>query len=442
MINIKKRIIILGAAGRDYHNFLTYFKDNSLYDVICFTAAQIPGIEKRTFPKELAGKLYKNDIPIYSEKNLPDLIKKFNIDEVILAYSDLSHQEVMEKASVALANGASFRLLGPNETMLKSNKKIISVCAVRTGAGKSQTSRSIGEILKKHNVRVVALRHSMPYNSNLMKQVSERFSNLNDLEKYETTIEEKEEYVPWIKKNIPVYAGVDYKKILKEAEKEAEIIIFDGGNNDWAFIKPDLKIVVADPLRAGHEISYYPGFVNFLMADVIIINKIDSASKEDIKIVEDNIKKYNPKSTVIKAISEINADNPKLIKNKRVILVEDGPTITHGGMKFGAATVAAKKYGAKEIINAKKYSVGSIKKTYEKYPHLEKELPAMGYSEEQIKDLQETINKAECDVVIDGSPSNLKNILKINKPIVSISYELDKKSINKLESILKKRKFI
>ena len=439
---MRKRVIILGAAGRDYHNFLTYFKDNSLYEVICFTAAQIPGIEKRKFPKELAGKLYRQDIPIYSEEKLPELIKKFKIDEVVLSYSDLSHQEVMTKASIVLANGASFRLLGTNDTMLKSTKKVISICAVRTGAGKSQTSRAIGEILRKHNKKVAAQRHPMPYNKNLMKQVVERFSKYSDLKKYETTIEENEEYEAWIKKGIPIYAGVDYQKILNECEKEADIIIWDGGNNDFSFIKPDLQIVVADPHRAGHEITYYPGFVNFLMADIIIINKVDSALKENIQIVEDNIKKYNSKAIVIKAKSEIFADRPGLIKNKRVLLVEDGPTITHGGMTFGAATVAAKKYGAKEIINAKKYAVGTIKETFEKYKHLEKELPAMGYSEKQIKDLQETINKADCDIVIDGSPVNLNLLIKSNKPIVNISYELDENSVNKLEGILKIKKFI
>ena len=348
----------------------------------------------------------------------------------------------MEKASIVLANGASFRLLGPNDTMLKSKKRVISVCAVRTGAGKSQTSRAIGLILRKHNKKIGIARHPMPYNSDLMKQVVERFASFDDLKKYETTIEEIEEYEPWIKILIPVYAGVDYEKILRQMEKEADIIEWDGGNNDLEFFKPDLKIVVADPHRAGHEITYYPGFVNLLMADVIIINKIDSASKENIKIVENNIKKYNQKAIIIKAKSEISADKPELIKNKRVLLIADGPTITHGGMKFGAATLAAKKYGAKEIVNAKKYAVGSIKETFEKYKHLEKELPAMGYSKEQIKDLQDTINRADCDVVIDGSPVNLKNILKVNKPIININYELDNESVKKLEIILKKKGFI
>ncbi len=432
----------MGAAGRDYFNFLRYFKDNPSYEVICFTAAQIPGIEKRKFPKELAGKLYKKDIPIYSEEILVQLIKKYKIDDVILSYSDLSHLEVMQKASIVLANGSSFRLLGPNDTMIKSAKKMISICAVRTGAGKSQTSRAIGEILKKHGEKVVAIRHPMPYNPKLIKQIVERFASYKDLDKYETTIEEREEYEPWIKRNIPVYAGVDYEKILKQAEKEADIIEWDGGNNDFSFYRPDLQIVIADPHRAGHEISYYPGFVNFLMADIIIINKVDSAPKEKVKIVEENIKKYNPKAVIIKARSEVKADKPDLIKGKRVLLVEDGPTITHGGMKFGAATVAAKKYGAAEIVNAKKYAVGSIKEVYKKYTHLEKELPAMGYSKEQIKDLQDTINKADCDIIIDGSPVNLSRLIKTKKPIVNITYELDKNSIKKLEEILRKRKFI
>lgn len=439
---MRKRALIAGAGGRDFHNFLTYFKNNSYYEVVCFTAAQIPGIEKRKFPKELTGKLYKHDIPIYSEEKLPELIKKFKIDEVVLSYSDLSHLEVMHKASIVLAAGANFKLLGPNDTMIKSNKKVISICAVRTGAGKSQTTRAIAELLKGKGKRVVAVRHPMPYNANLMKQVVERFKTFNDLEKYEATIEEREEYVPWIERNIPIYAGIDYEKILRQAEKEAEIIMWDGGNNDLNFFQSDLHIVITDPHRAGHEISYYPGFVNFLRAEVIIINKVDSASKENIKIVEDNIKKYNPKAIVIKARSEIFADNPGLIKGKKVLLIEDGPTITHGGMKFGAATVAAKKYGAKEIINVKKYAVGTIKETFEKYPHLEKELPAMGYSEKQIKDLQETINRADCDVIINGSPSNLKRILKVNKPVINITYELDFNSVKELKKILKNKRFI
>jgi len=433
----------MGAGGRDFHNFLVYFKDNPTYEFVCFTAAQIPGIEKRKFPKELAGRLYKNDIPIYPEEKLSELIKKYKIDEVVLAYSDLSEHDVITKASIPLASGASFRLLGPNDTMLKSKKPVISICAVRTGAGKSQTSRRVADIVKSLGLKIVMVRHPMPYGV-LKKQVVERFSSYKDLEKYKTTIEEREEYEPWIKKGITIYAGVDYEKILRQAEKEADVIGWDGGNNDFSFFRPDLQIVVADPHRPGHEISYYPGFVNFLMADVIIINKIDSASEENIEIVENNIKKYNPKAIVIKARSEISADKPELIKNKKALLVEDGPSITHGGMKFGAATVAAKKYGAKEIINAKKYAVGSIKETFEKYPHLEKELPAMGYSKRQIKDLQDTINKADCDVVIDGSPANLKKILKVNKPIVDISYELDEIDKNKLYNIIKKtlNKFI
>ncbi len=431
-----KNILIAGAAGRDYHNFLVYFRNNPNYKVVCFTAAQIPDIEKRKFPKELTDKLYKKDIPIFPELKLAELIKKYKIDEVVLSYSDLSHEEVMHKASIVLAAGASFRLLGPNDTMLKSNKPIISICAVRTGAGKSQTSRKVADILRYLNIKVVACRHPMPYGF-LEKQIVQRFSNYKDLDKYETTIEEREEYEPWIKRKIPIYAGVDYEKILRQAEKEADIIIWDGGNNDFPFFKSDLQIVVVDPHRAGHELSYYPGETNFRMADVIIINKIDSAPKQNIKIIEDNIKKINPKAIVIKARSKIIVDNPKFIKGKRVLLVEDGPTITHGGMKFGAATVAAKLYKAKEIINAKKYAVGSIKETYEKYKHLEKELPAMGYSKQQIKDLQETINKADCDIILDGSPVNLSRLIKINKPIVNVNYELEEVSKPNLNDVIK-----
>ncbi len=341
----------------------------------------------------------------------------------------------MHKASIALAAGASFRLLGPHDTMLISKKPVISICAVRTGAGKSQTSRKIADILQSLKKKVVAIRHPMPYGS-LKDEVIERFASYGDLKKYKTTIEEREEYEPWIQRHIPVYAGVDYKKILANAEQEADIILWDGGNNDFSFFKPDLQIVVVDPHRAGHELQYYPGEVNFRMADVIVINKMDSASKGGIRIVEENIKKINPKAIVIRARSPVTVDHPDVIKNKRVLLIEDGPTITHGGMRFGAATIAAKQYGAKEIVSVKSAAVGSIKETYQKYPHLDKELPAMGYSAQQIKDLQDTINRVDCDVVIDGSPVNLQNIIHINKPIVNVTYELEEIGVPTLKTIL------
>lgn len=439
---MKKNVIVAGAGGRDFSNYLVYFKDNPYFDVVCFTAAQIPGIEKRKFSTRLCGPVCRRDIPIYPESKLKELIKKYKANYVFLSYSDLSHQEVMEKASFVLSCGANFGLLGTKDTWVESKKPVISVTAVRTGSGKSQTSRVIGKILRNYGKKVVAVRHAMPYGNDLTKQTCQRFANVSDFKKYSTTIEEEEEYQPWIDNGFVVYSGFDYKEIVKKAEEEAEVIIFDGGNNDLPFIKPDLMVVVADPHRAGHELTYYPGFVNFLMANVIIINKIDSAPKSGIVIVEKNIKKYNPKAIVIKAKSEIFVDKPDLIKGKRVLLVEDGPTITHGGMKFGAATVAAKKFKARFIVDARKYAKGSIKEAYLRYKHLGKELPAMGYSQKQIKELEETINKAKCDIVINGSPSNLKKILKVNKPIVNVTYELDNKAVKELHKILKKKGFI
>ena len=360
---MKKRInvAILGAAGRDYHNFLTKYKDDSMYDVKFFTATQIPGIEQRSFPKQLAGRLYKKNIPIFLEEHLPRLIKKYKINDVVFSYSDICHEDVMHKASLALANGANFILLGGEDTMIKSKKKIISVCAVRTGSGKSQTTRRVAEILRKHGKKVVAIRHPMPY-GNLLKQRVQRFATYSDFDKHNCTIEEREEYEAWIKKDMVIYAGVDYAAILKEAEKEADIILWDGGNNDLPFYKPDLHIVVADPHRAGHEICYHPGEANFRMADVIVINKVDTAPKSGVKSIEDNIKCFNPKATVVKAASKLTiADENKInLKGKRALIVEDGPTLTHGGMKFGAGYIAAKNAGAK-IVSPKKYAIGRHK---------------------------------------------------------------------------------
>ncbi|MBI2507638.1 GTPase [Candidatus Woesearchaeota archaeon] len=432
----KKRVLILGAAGRDYHVFLQYFKDNPYYDVVAFTQNQIPGIENRSFPKKLAGRLYKMDIPFYPESQLTYLIKKLRVDKVIFAYSDVSHEYVMHKASMCLAAGADFYLLGPSSTMITNNIPIIAVCAVRTGAGKSQTSRKIGIILREKGYKVVAIRHPMPY-GDLLKEEVQRFSSYDDLKKADVTIEEREEYEPWIKLGIPIYAGVDYKKIIKRAEKEAQVVIFDSGNNDLPFYKPDMHIVVVDPHRAGHELKYHPGEANFLMADVFVVNKIDTAPKGGIKTVLANIKQYNPQAKVIMAKSKIIVDKPEMIKNKRVLVVEDGPTLTHGEMKFGAGTVAAKMYKAKVIIDAEKYAVGSIKEVYKKYSHLKKILPAMGYSHKQMKDLRDTINRAKCDVVIDGSPFDLSKLLKINKPIVNVDYELHEVGKLNLKKLLK-----
>ena len=425
-----------------YHVFLQYFKDNQYYEVVAFTQNQIPGIENRSFPKKLAGRLYKRNIPFYPESQLPYLIKKLKIDKVVFAYSDVSHEYVMHKASICLAAGADFCLLGPSSTMITNNIPVIAVCAVRTGSGKSQTSRKIGIILKEKGYKVAAIRHPMPYGS-LIKQEVQRFSSYEDLKKADVTIEEREEYEPWIKLGIPIYAGIDYKKIIKKAEKEAEVVIWDGGNNDLSFYKPDLLIVVVDPHRAGHELLYHPGEANFRMADVIVVNKIDTAPKDGIKIILENIKQYNSKAKVIMAKSKILVNKPDMIRNKRVLVVEDGPTLTHGEMQYGAGTVAAERYKSKNIVDAQKYAVGSIKEVYKKYPRLKKILPAMGYSHKQMKDLEITINKVKCDLVIDGSPFDLSKLLKINKPIVNVDYELDevgKLNLKKLFKIFKIKK--
>jgi len=435
----KRNVCIVGAGGRDFHNFLTKYRDNPYYDVKFFTAAQIPGIEKRTFPREIAGKLYKRDIPIFPEEELPALIKKYEINDVVFSYSDVSHEDVMHKASIAIACGANFVLLGAKDTMIKSKKPVISICAVRTGAGKSQTSRKVAKVLKEHGERVVAIRHPMPY-GNLKEEIVQRFADYIDLEKNKCTIEEREEYEPWIERGIIIYAGVDYEKILREAEKEADVIIWDGGNNDLPFYKPDLHIVVTDPHRAGHELLYHPGEANFRMADVIVINKMDSAPKEGVEKVLGNIKKFNPRAIVIKADSKIITEGDVYLHGKKVLVVEDGPTLTHGGMKYGAGIVAAKRAGAK-VVSPVKSAVGSIKKTYDKYKHVHDVLPAMGYGEKQIKELETTINKVNADVVIDATPVKLAKLIKINKPVVSVDYVLKELGLT-LEKVLKKKRFI
>ena len=419
-----KKIIILGAAGRDFHTYNTLFRNNSAYDVVAFTATQIPYISNRMYPKELSGKLYPKGIRIYDETQLPQLIKKQQGSVIcILAYSDLSYQTVMEKASWINSLGADFTLLAPQDSMLKSTKPVIAVCAVRTGSGKSQTTRYIAGFLRRHGLRAVIIRHPMPY-GDLKEQIVERFATLKDLDKHKTTIEEREDYEPHIRNGFVVYAGVDYEKILRVAEKEADIVIFDGGNNDAPFISPDLMITVADPLRAGNELSYYPGETVARMADVLLINKVNSAKKADVKRVLENLRGINDHAKIIMADSIVEPDNPRLIKNSKALLVEDGPSITHGNMRFGAATVAAKQYGADTIIDAKKYAVGTIKDVFVRYRSLEKELPAMGYSAKQIRDLETTINRADCDVVISATPTDLRRILNLNKPFVQVSYEL------------------
>ncbi len=431
-----KRVLIMGAAGRDFFNFNVVFRNNPNYKVIAFTATQIPGIEKRVYPKELAGRLYPKGIPIYPEERLPELIKKFKIDQVVFAYSDVTHEYVMHKASIALSNGADFVLLGPDSTMLKSSKPVISVTAVRTGSGKSQVTRKIAKILKSRGKKVVIIRHPMPY-GDLRKQICQRFASYRDLDKYNTTIEEREEYEPHIANGVIVYAGVDYEKILRETEKEADVIIWDGGNNDFSFIKSNLYIVVVDPHRAGHELKYHPGETNLRMADVVIVNKIDSARRPSIRQVIKNIKSSNSKTKIILAKSVVTVDKPELITRKQVLVVEDGPTLTHGGMPYGAGTVAARKYKCK-IVDARRYAIGFIKDIYKKYTHLTKELPAMGYSKKQVKELEKTINRAKCDAVIDATPVTLPRIMKINKPVVQVNYELQEVGKPNLQDILKK----
>ena len=419
----KTRIIIIGAAGRDFHNFNVVYRNDPNTEVVAFTAAQIPDIEGRMYPPALAGQYYPNGIPIVAEEELENLIKIHNIDECVLSYSDLPYETVMHIGSGVIKAGAKFSMLGTYPTMVKSTKPVVSITAVRTGCGKSQTTRRVVQILKDAGKKVASIRHPMPY-GDLEKQKVQRFAELDDLKKHDGTIEEMEEYEPHIAMGSIIYSGVDYEAILCEAEKEADIIVWDGGNNDMPFYKPDLSIVVADPLRPGHEISYYPGEVNLRMADVIIINKIDSAYPEDIETVLDNIREYNPKAQVVLAASSITADNPEIIQGKNVLVVEDGPTLTHGEMDYGAGTVAAQRYGASDFVDPRPYTVGKITGTFEKYPDIGILLPAMGYGDEQMKDLEATIEKTECDSVIIGTPINLARFIKINKPYTRVFYEL------------------
>ncbi len=425
---MKQKVIIMGAAGRDFHNFNIFFRNNKNYDVVCFTATQIPNIDGRVYPPELAGKLYPHGIPIYPEEQLTQLIKKYSVNLVVFAYSDVSHEYVMHKASEALAAGADFMLLG-NSAVIKSKKPVISVCAVRTGAGKSPLVRWIAKILKK-KFRVGAIRHPMPY-GDLKSQAVQKFRTYDDIEKNKCTIEEIEEYEHLINAGITVYAGVDYERILKLAEKECDIIIWDGGNNDTPFIKPDVKIVVADPLRAGHELKYHPGETNIRMADVVVINKTNTASEKDVKTVENNVKILNKNAKIVKAELKVTVDEN--IRGKKVICVEDGPTITHGGMEFGAAYIAAKKYKCR-VVDPRKSAVGSIRKVFEKYPDI-KVLPAMGYSEKQAKELQKTINRSDADLVLTGTPIDISRVLNVSKPVVRVKYEFKEKG-KKLEKLI------
>jgi len=432
----KTKVIIMGAAGRDFHNFNVYYRNNPNYEVIAFTATQIPGIAKRGYPPELAGPQYPKGISIYPEDDLPQLIKKHSVDEVVFAYSDVSHEYVMHKASLALANGADFRLMGPTSTMLKAKVPVVSVCAVRTGSGKSQTSRKVAKLLRKRNLKVVVIRHPMPY-GDLAKQACQRFASYEDLDNNECTIEEREEYEPHIDNGVIVYAGVDYEQILHEAEKEADIIVWDGGNNDIPFYKSDLHIVVADSHRPGHETTYHPGETNLRMADTVIINKVDTADPTDVATVRKNARTINPDAVIIEAASPITVDDPKAINGKKVLVVEDGPTVTHGNMAYGAGTIAAERMGAGEIVDPHPYAVGSIIEAYKTYGHLAAVLPALGYGKEQIRELEQTINKTPCDVVLIGTPIDLRRVLKINKPAVRAKYELQEIGTPTLEDILK-----
>ncbi len=418
-----KRIIIIGAAGRDFHNFNTVYRGREDVKVVAFTAAQIPDIVDRRYPAELAGPGYPEGIPIYAEEDLPALIKKENIDEVIFSYSDISYQDLMNKSAIAMAAGADFKLLGPRDTMIKSTKPVIAVTAVRTGCGKSQTTRRLAELLTAAGKKIVIIRHPMPY-GNLVNQRVQRFATLDDLKRYNCTIEEMEEYEPHIVRGNIVYAGVDYEAILREAEQEADIILWDGGNNDLSFYKPDYQITVTDPLRVGHELSYYPGEINLRLADAVVINKIGSADPEDIDELRDNIRLVNPTAMVIDAVSPIVVDKPELIEGARVLVVEDGPTLTHGEMSYGAGVVAAQKFGAAELVDPRPFIVGRISETFETYPEIGPILPAMGYGEEQMTDLARTIDASDADIVIIGTPIDLRRVIEIRKETVRVTYDL------------------
>lgn len=433
---MKNKVIIMGAAGRDFHNFNTFFRDNQNFQVVAFTATQIPDIEGRKYPAELAGSLYPEGIPIHAEEDLTKLIKTLDVTQVFFSYSDTSYDYVMHKSADVMAAGASFTLLGPRETMIKSQKPLISVCAVRTGVGKSQTSRKIALQLKEKGRQVVVIRHPMPY-GDLVKQKVQRFAEYDDMIKHECTIEEMEEYEPHIRNGIVVYAGVDYGAILEEAEKEADVILWDGGNNDYPFYKADLEIVLIDPHRPGHELRYYPGEVNFKRAQVLIVNKMGTAEQKNIDQVIENIKTYNPEATIVRANSPIHMHEGEEIRGKTVLVVEDGPTLTHGEMAYGAGIVAAEKYGAGKILDPRPYAVGSIKETFDKYSHLDRVLPAMGYGQEQISELAETIDRVECDLVIGATPIDLGRLIKTNKKILRVTYDLEEIGEPNLEEILK-----
>ncbi|MFH1131495.1 MAG: cyclic 2,3-diphosphoglycerate synthase [Pseudomonadota bacterium] len=421
----EQRILILGAAGRDFHNFNVYFRGNPQYRVVAFTATQIPGIEGRVYPPELAGEGYPDGIPIQVEADLLGILREQKVDQVVFAYSDVPHEYVMHLVSKVNAAGADFLLLGTKRTMLKAKVPVVAICAVRTGCGKSQTSRYVSARLKSAGKRVVVIRHPMPYGADLAVQAVQRYANFDDLVKHKCTIEEREEYETHIEMGTVVYAGVDYGKIMEQAQEEADILIWDGGNNDTPFYCSDFWITVADPLRPGHETRYHPGETNMRGAHVIVINKADVAKPEDVQLVAKNAKQLNPEAVVIKAASKVVVDDERMVRNKKVLTVEDGPTLTHGEMPFGAGKIAAEKFGASAVVDPRPYAVGSIKKVYEKFPHLGTALPAMGYSEKQVRELEQTINAVDCDIVLSATPIDLNRLLKINKPTVRVRYELE-----------------
>lgn len=432
----RKKVLIMGAAGRDFHNFNCLYRDNGDYEVVAFTATQIPDIDGRKYPAELAGSLYPEGIPIHPEEDLEKLIKEHQVDEVWFSYSDVPHSFVMNKGSEVIGWGPSFGVCSAARTMIESTKPVIAICAVRTGVGKSQTTRYVSRILKALGKKVVAIRHPMPY-GDLAKQACQRFETYEDLDRHQCTIEEREEYEPHIDNGFVVYAGVDYEMILREAEKEADVILWDGGNNDTAFYKADLYMTLVDPHRAGHELSYFPGETNLRIADLLIVNKVDTADPEKVEEVMENCRKANPNATLIKCRSVITVDQPELVKGKKALVVEDGPTLTHGGMTYGAGWFAAKNCGAAEIVDAKPYAVGTIKATFEKYPNAGAILPAMGYGDTQVRELEETINAIPADVVVEGTPIELKRIISVNKPIANVKYELEEVEAGTIEAMVK-----
>ncbi|MDO9171843.1 MAG: cyclic 2,3-diphosphoglycerate synthase [bacterium] len=433
----REKIVIIGAAGRDFHNFNCVFRDDDKYEVVAFTAAQIPDIDGRRYPAALAGRLYPKGIPIHAEDELPDLIAEHGVECCVFSYSDVAHEDVMHKAALVNSCGADFKLLGERLTQLPSSKPVIAICAVRTGCGKSQTTRRIAEILEAAGKKVVSVRHPMPY-GDLEKQAVQRFATVEDLKKHDCTIEEMEEYEPHVARGSVIYAGVDYEKILRAAEKEADVILWDGGNNDTPFYKPDLLVVVADPHRPGHELTYYPGETNVRLADVVVINKVVEAEFENIETVRQNVRSINPDCVIIEAASPLTIDHPELIRDKRVLVVEDGPTLTHGGMTYGAGVIAAMRAGAADLVDPRPWVKGKLAETFAIYPEIGALLPAMGYGAEQVRDLEATINAVECDAVVIGTPIDLNRIVKIRKPTVRVGYDLQEIGKPDLADVLRK----